>query len=188
MRVTSRNNQTQIDAYGRKLARNADITGERIEPQTLKTAAKAKVKRKKAPKQPRKLIHLEYDKGMQAALEPLRSNKLEALYYSICSIRIEHAPLLTIGLWAFIESLCALAGKRENVDFVGFCSNERIAAYGIDKGKFAVREALTRIQRNGNATKHHEIAASFDGQQLANDLATITPLLIKTAESIRPKK
>ena len=32
VRVTSRNNQAQIDAYGRKLARNSDITGERIEP------------------------------------------------------------------------------------------------------------------------------------------------------------
>jgi hypothetical protein len=46
VRVTSRNNQAQIDAYGRKLARNADIPGERIEPLSLKTAAAAKVKRK----------------------------------------------------------------------------------------------------------------------------------------------
>jgi hypothetical protein len=51
-----------------------------------------------------------------------------------------------------------------------------------------IREALTRIQRNGNATKHHGIAASFDGQQLSNDLATITPLLIKTVETIAAKK
>lgn len=189
VRVTSRHNQTQIDAYGRKLSRNADITGERIEPQTLKAAAKAKVKRQKTRKQPRKLLHLEYDKGLALALENLRSSKLEALYYSICEVRIQHAPLLTIGLWAFIESLCALAGKNENTDFVAFFSNQRLADSGFGKGKATpLREALTRIQRNGNATKHHEIAASFDGQQLANDLATITPLLTKTAESIVPKK
>jgi hypothetical protein len=188
-RVTSRNNQNQIDAYGRKLARNADITNERIEPQSLSTAAKAKVRRKKSPKHPRKLVHLEYDKDLATALETLRSSKLEALYYSICEVRIQHAPLLTIGLWAFIESLTALAGKKDSVDFVGFCSNERMATHGFGRGKAGpVRDALNRIQKNGNATKHHEIAASFDGQQLANDLATITPLLIKIAESIGPKK
>ncbi len=49
-RVTSRNNQNQIDTYGRKLARNGDITGERIEPLSLKTATAAKLKRRKQPK------------------------------------------------------------------------------------------------------------------------------------------
>jgi hypothetical protein len=51
-----------------------------------------------------------------------------------------------------------------------------------------VRSALTRIQQNGNSTKHHEIAASFDGAQLSNDLETITPLLIKTLQNMPPKK
>jgi hypothetical protein len=187
-RVTSRHNQNQIDAYGRKLARSPDISGEKIAPVSLASAAAAKVKRKKAPKRPRKLLTLEYEKELATLLET-RSAKLESLYYSICSVRVAtHAPLLTIGLWAFIESLCALAGKNDNVDFVSFFSNQRLADYGFDKGKVALREALTRINRNGNSTKHHEIAASFDASQLANDLATITPLLIKTAESIRRKK
>ena len=189
-RVTSRNNQAQIDTYGRRLARNPDITGERIEPQSLKAAAAAKVRRPKQPKQPRRLTHLEYDKDLATAIEAIRSGKLESLYYSICAIRIEqHTPLLTIGLWAFIESLSACCGKNDNTDFLAFFSNQRLSDHGF-AGKKAVpiREALTRIQRNGNATKHHEIAASFDGQQLANDLATITPLLIKVAESIAPKK
>ena len=181
MRVTSRNNRAQIDAYGRKLARNSDITGERIEPLSLKTAAAAKLKRKTQPKQPRKLVHLEYDKDLATALENIRSNKLESLYYSICSVRIEHTPLLTVGVWAFIESLSALAGKNENTDFVSFFSNLRLSNQGFGGKKAGpIREALTRIQKNGNSTKHHEIAASFDGQQLSNDLATVTPLLIKT--------
>jgi hypothetical protein len=198
-RVTSRHNQSQIDAYGRKLARSSEISGERIAPVSLAAAATAKVKRKKAPKRPRKMLTLEYEKELATLLEA-RSAKLESLlylrpreghdhHYSICSVRVApHAPLLTIGLWAFIESLCALAGKNDSTDFVAFFSNQRLADLGFDKGKVALREALTRINRNGNSTKHHEIAASFDAQQLANDLATITPLLIKTAESIRRKK
>jgi len=88
-----------------------------------------------------------------------------------------------------VESLCALAGKNDSTDFVSFCSNQRLNDYGFGKGKAGpIREALTRIQRHGNATKHHEIAGSFDGKQLNNDLATITPPLIKMAESIAAKK
>jgi hypothetical protein len=190
VKVTSRKNQGQIDAYGRTLARNPDITGERIEPLSLKSATAAKLKRSTQRKQPRKQTHLEYDKALATALETIRSNKLENLYYSICEVRLEHTPLLTIGLWAFIESLGALAGKNENTDFVSFFSGQRLGDLGFAGGKKAgpIREALTRIQRNGNATKHHEIAATFDGAQLTNDLATITPLLTKVAESIASKK
>jgi hypothetical protein len=98
-------------------------------------------------------------------------------------------PLLTIGVWAFVESLCALAGKRTDIDFVAYFSNQRLADQGFGGKKIgAIRDALTRIQRHGNATKHHEIAASFDGAQLSNDLATITPLLTKTLETMAPKK
>lgn len=192
-RVTSRNNRAQIDAYGRALARSKGISDQRIAPQSLKAAAASSgkktsaAKRRSKPKQPRKLAHLDYNKDLSAALEAARSSKLESLYYSLCQVHIQHTPLLTIGLWAFIESLCALAGKNDTTDFVSFYSKAKIAALGITE-KAALREALTRIQRNGNATKHHEIAASFDGQQLSNDLDTLTPLLIKTVESIPSKK
>ena len=189
-RVTSRHNRTQIDAYGRTLARGKGVTDQRTAPQSLKTAvpaAKASAKRRSKPKQPRKLAHLDFNKELSAALETIRNSKLENLYYSLCQVHIQHAPLLTIGLWAFVESLCALAGKNDRTDFVSFYSKNKLAQLGIPE-KAALRSALTRIQTNGNSTKHHEIAASFDGQQLSNDLDTLTPLLIKTVESIFPKK
>lgn len=192
VRVTSRNNRVQIDNYGRKLARNDEITGERIEPLSLKTAAAplaTMVKPTSQPKKPRKLAHLDYDKALATALAKLGSGKLESLHYSICSVHIDHAPLLTIGVWAFVESLTALAGKNPDTDFLAYFSNQKLSDHGFGSGKKLgpIRDALTRIQRNGNATKHHEVSASFDGKQLSNDLATITPLLIKTVESIASK-
>ena len=192
VKISSRNNRAQIETYGRKLANNPDLTGERIEPQSLKTAAASitRARRKAQPKKPRKLAHLEYDKRLSTALEAVENTKLENLYYSICSVHIEHTPLLTIGTWAFIELLTALAGKKPDNDFLAFFSNQRLSDYGVGSGKALgpIRDALTRIQRNGNATKHHETAAAFDGAQLANDLATITPLLVQTVGSIGPKK
>ncbi|RWN64390.1 MAG: hypothetical protein EOR99_26515 [Mesorhizobium sp.] len=191
-KVTSRMNRAQADAYGRRLAANSDITGERTEPIALKTITPAVVKsrRKTQPKKPRPATHLEYDKHLAKALEDHANSKLEALYYSICAVHIEHALLLTIGVWAFVESLAALAGKHADTDFIAFYSNQRLGDLGMGNGKALnpLRDALTRLSRNGNATKHHRISANFDGPQLANDLATITPLLTKTAESLGATK
>jgi hypothetical protein len=177
------------------LAANIDISSERTEPQSLKTIAAAaarstKAKRRSHPKQPRKPITLTWDKDLGNAIEATRSSKLESLYYSICSVRLEHnVPLLAVGVWAFVESLCALAGKNPDTDFLSFYSNQRLGELGAG-GKLAstIRAALTRIAHNGNATKHHEIAASFDGDQLHNDLAVITPLLIRSVQTLILKK
>ena len=193
IKVTSRHNRDRIDDYGRKLARNPEISADRVQPQSLKTAAATAAvkasKQKSAPKKLRKKVHLEYDDNLAKALENYGNTKLETLYHSICNVRLEHTPLLTIGVWAFIESLTALAGKNSDVDFVAFFSKERLAGYGFQKQKSGpMKDALMRIQKNGNATKHHEVAASFDGKQLSNDLATISPLLTKTIESIGTKK
>lgn len=193
-RVNSRTNRAQIDAYGRALARTKGIGGSRVQPRSLKTvgagkAKPSKTKRRSKPKQPRKLAHLEYNKELADALETVRSAKLENLYYAICSVHIQHAPLLTVGVWAFVESLCAFCGKSADADFVAYYSNQKLSDLGVtDKERSSIRAALTRIQQNGNSTKHHEISAGFDGAQLANDLETITPLLIKTLESKPPKK
>jgi hypothetical protein len=43
---------------------------------------------------------------------------------------------------------------------------------------------LVAIIVGQNTTKHHEISASFDGEQLANDFDTLVPLLVKTIENI----
>jgi len=194
-KVTSRHNRDQIDAYGRGLTRSVKVSGDRVQPQSLKKAVAAavatKVKRATRAKRPRKRDRLDFDKDLQLALEAASGEKLESLYYSVCSISLEtHTPLLCIGVWAFVESLTALAGKNTDTDFVAYYSNNKLNELGFgDKKKMApIKDALTRIQRDGNATKHHETSAKFHGRQLANDLATITPLLAKTLEKSGPKK
>lgn len=196
-KVTSRHNRSQVDDYGRDLARNANLSGDRIQPLNLNTAAAAaasgvkKSKRTQKPKRPKKKEHIEYNRDLAQALTDSGNEKLQTLYYSLCSIRLEqHCPLLTIGMWAFVESLAAWAGKGSEVDFPSYYSNQRLTDFGLGHGKTLspVREALTRISKNGNATKHHQVSATFDGKQLANDVATITPVLRKTLEQIASKK
>ncbi|MEQ1900261.1 MAG: hypothetical protein ABL866_05965 [Devosia sp.] len=193
-KITSRYDADQADTYGRQLARHKDLTGERIQPLALKaataSAALIKPKRRTTPKKPRLKDHLEYDKALAQALENIGNDKLESLYFSVCYVGLgAHTPLLTIGVWAFVETLSALAGRHADTEFVAFFSANKLAdmGFGNKKKSGPIHDALTRIQRNGNATKHHEISATFDGKQLANDLATITPLLMKTIEGLPPK-
>jgi len=194
VKVTSRHNRDQVDSYGRTLARSSNISGERIAPLSLKAAAApvtGKAKRSIVPKKARKITRIEWDKALARNLEDLGNAKLESLHHSICSIQIEHSPLLTIGAWAFVESLAAMAGKHADADFLAFFSVQRFSSYGLgnsNKQVGPVRDALQRLQRNGNTTKHHETSALFDGKQLVNDFATITPLLIKTIEGLASKK
>lgn len=193
-KIGSRFSAQQADSYGRKLARHTDLTGDRIQPLALRavkgSATADKARRKATPKKPREKGHIEYDRDLAAALEDIDHDKLLSLYYSICSVSLApHTPLVTIGAWAFVETLSALAGRSPDTDFPSFYSPQRLADMGLgDKKKTAaVRDALGRISHNGNATKHHEVSATFDGKQLANDVATITPLLRKTLERL-PKK
>ena len=198
VKVHSRANRAQADAYGRKLARNAGISGERIQPLSLRSITAsdepASKKKKKAAgrKRPKKRDHLEYNKDLELAIEAVGSDKLESLYFSLYSVRLEaHTPLLTVGLWAFVETTAALAGKTGETDFLAFFSAQRLSDLGIvggNKKTGPIRDAFQRIQRDGNATKHHETSASFDGKQLNNDLTTITPILIKTLQGVAAKK
>jgi hypothetical protein len=191
IKVTSRHNKEQVDQYGRQLARKPGISDERIQPLSLATALKPSEKRKRAklpPKKRRKKLHIDYEAKVAQGISDISSDKLESLYNSICTVQLEpNTPLLTIGVWAFVESLCARWGKNPDTDFVAFLSNQRLSDLGIGSGKALrpVRDALDRIQGNGNATKHHETSGSFDGKQLANDVATITPVILKVLDALK---
>ncbi len=192
--IGSRDDASQADFYGRKLARHKDLSKERIQPLALKSisgsAPSSKKARKSSPKKPREKNHLEHDKLLEQALASIKNDKLYNLYYSICTVELEdHTPLVTIGVWAFVESLSALAGKHSDTNFLAYFSNDKFRGLGFEDRKKTtiIREALNRIQQNGNATKHHEISAHFDRKQLANDLKAITPLLLKTIEEIAAK-
>jgi hypothetical protein len=196
VKVTSRNNRAQIDDYGRKLARSPTISGERTQPLSLgsipTSEAANKTKRAAARRKPKKKDHLEYNKDLSIRISAVGSDKLESLYFSLCSVRLEvHTPLLTVGLWAFVETIAALSGKTPETDFLAFFSAQRLTDLGVTGGSKKtgpIRDALGRIQRMGNATKHHETSASFDAKQLNNDLITITPILLRSLENLAAKK
>lgn len=195
-KVTSRSNKVMIDNYARELSSQGDISNNRIAPASLNdrsgeegaSGGGGKGKNGKKPESPKKLRTIKSNEKIAVELKELGVNKLESLYYSICTIPLsDHTPLLAIGVWSFIESLSACAGREDSVNIVSFFSKGKLGQYGIvnrDKLK-AITTSIGRIQDGANNTKHHEKSAVFDGQQLANDMEVLDIVILKCIEEIK---
>lgn len=130
---------------------------------------------------------LPFDHEIMDALRSLDSQKLISIYNSITSVPLNpHVPLVTVGAWAFFESLSALAGRDAGTDFPSFFSAQRRASYGLPTGKVgkAVEAALKSVATSGDVTKHHGTAAHFSGEQLANDMETLKDLVVSCLSHI----
>jgi len=185
--VNSRMNKAKIIEYARPLNSLPGVTASRTEPESLGSAAEgasaAKARQVRKPRKPEKVRHLQYAEEIASALNSYGNHKLQSLYHSICTVELEaHTPLVCIGAWAFMETLTACAGRNDGTSFNDFLSSNRLATYGLSGSKIAIRGALSRMQEYGNTTKHHALAATFNGDQLNNDLAVLEPVILKCIE------
>ncbi|MEG9862051.1 MAG: hypothetical protein V6Z81_06065 [Parvularculales bacterium] len=129
------------------------------------------------------LINLYYDENLEKSLSALNNYKLMHLYNSLCKIHIkDNECMLTVGVWCFLETLTSICGRNENTPFISFLSKSKINSLVIKNNSKSINEALGRISRNGNTTKHDGTSGSFNGPQLYNDFETITPLISKLVE------
>lgn len=139
------------------------------------------------PTPPRPPARIPFSKELETALQKTSVYKLQAIYHSLHRIFLaKHTPLLTVGAWVFIETLTAAAGRNPETNFHAYLSPPKLDSLGLGKGKKlkAVREAVKRISDLGNATKHDEVAASFNSETLANDFDTMEKLLIALARNV----
>ncbi len=182
--VHSRQNSKEIVEYARKFPGRAGLSPEKIDPVTISVDAPKKSKRKSRPKKPKRQVHLFYSAEIHEALKQIPSYKLEHIYYSICRLELaDYTPLLAVGVWSFIESLTSITGREDGVSFFSYLSRKKLQSlYGETSNAFkAEREALDRISKFGNTTKHDGKGAMFNGEQLANDFEIIAPIVLKLA-------
>ncbi len=176
--VTSRMNKEDIIKYARPLAAMHGVTTERLDAESLSTdtvTGKPKVTRKKKPKRPDKAKYVQYEEDIFQALKAYGNGKLESLYHSICSVELEpHTPMICISAWSFFESLTACAGRKG-----GPFNKMKLTSYGIGGDTTALTEAMSKISGYGNTTKHHPVAATFNGDQLNNDMITLKNVILK---------
>ncbi len=184
--VSSRMNKPEILAYARKLGANKQITGERIAPTAIEdSAAKGGTAKRKGPTKPERARFISHEIQIEDALTRLGVYKLQSLYHSVTALALDdHTPLIAVGIWSFVETLTACAGRDASTDFCAFFSKDRLSRWvgTTGQGHVPLRTALERIRDFGNATKHHAVSAAFNGDQLNNDMQVLSPLILRTIE------
>jgi hypothetical protein len=187
MGVHSRSDSEDIKQYSRTLSTVEGVSGARVPAASL-AAPSTSHKRKKSPREPRKPKSIGYDPDIAQALKLLGSYKLQNLYFSICEVGLDkHTPLISVGVWSFMETLTARCGRVGGTDFPSFLNHNKLTDLGFpnrDDRKTLV-QAIQRISECGNTTKHSDTSANFNGTQLANDMDTLKHLtlnLIKVAK------
>ena len=181
-----------FEAYGRELS-SVQQTGDgdatpRLLRQTKNVPLSASLSRRRTAIKPHATIP--FDHEIMDGLKSLKSQKLINFYNSITSVTLQpHAPLVSIGAWAFLETLTANAGRGENTGFLDFFSKQRRANYGLPtgQGSKAVSEALRHMAASGDVAKHDGTAALFNGEQLVNDMNTLRLLILKCIEEVAAK-
>lgn len=181
--ANSRQNKPSIDRYSRQIISTEGISNKRIEPHSISNDQDTPDIELPSPSKPNKkptFNTINTNKDIIEKLNITNNYKLQTLYYSICKLRLkDHTPLISVGSWAFIETLSSLIGKNENTSFPNYFNKLKLGNYNI-KGNNAkaILSSLKRISSYGNTTKHHHTAANFNGDQLANDMHTLEPLIL----------
>lgn len=187
-RANSRSKQREIEDYSRELSSTPGISGKRNVPEPITGTNGRKKKGRRSIKKPRRPKHIGYEADIADALKRIPSYKLERIYYSICQIGLEdHTPLISVGAWSFFECLTALCGRSSTTSFPDFLSKSKLNSMGIANREAtnSITQALQRISNYGNTTKHHQKAANFNGEQLANDMDVLKELIVKLTEAAK---
>ncbi len=199
-KVHSRMNRAEIEKYAHAIADSSgagttrcdaeplnspQMTPDSNEPTTpgaTQPAAQPKPPVRRLPAAPQQASQVQYEKEIFDALKKLGNEKLRRLYYSIYTLELEHHTVITaVGVWSFFETLTACAGRTDTTSFDSFLSKTKLKSYGLHDIR-PLQEALQRILGCGNTTKHHRVAATFNGNQLNNDMITLKPVILKCIE------
>lgn len=168
--------------------RNIDgLLGKRVDPHEVVVPAKVPKKTKKAkkPSKPTKIVPVD---DISDALAAIPNHKLERIYYSLVSLTTkDHTPLLSVGAWAFFETLTAVCGRKSGTDFYSFISKNKLAEYGLQARQKTLQEVVKRFAEFGNSGKHDPTSAAFHGEQLINDFETVKELIVCLASEAKSK-
>lgn len=186
--VHSRSNAEDIKDYSRGLGTVQGVSANRVPAASLTSPSTSK-RSKRAPKAPRRPRAVGFELEIDQALKQLGSFKLQNLYFSICDVTLEkHTPLVSIGVWSFMETLTARCGRNPSTDFPSFLDNNKLALYGFTEreNRKTLSQTIRRISEYGNTTKHSDKAANFNDLQLVNDVDTLKDLIVVLIKAATP--
>ena len=185
--VNTRKNSSEITDYSRALVLKSLVSNTRVPSEPLSATAPAKQQTAKStptPRRPASAQFIGHEIEIKDALGRLNNEKLSRLYYSITQVDLKtHTPLICVGVWSFLETLTACMG-RTDASFNSFLSKLKLSGYGLGTGRnlSSITAIIERIAEYGNTTKHHPVAATFNGDQINNDMKVLKPFILKFIE------
>lgn len=128
---------------------------------------------------PKPLTKVKSNKELIKAIKKTNNEKLAHLYHSITTVNAKsHPQLIAVGAWSFLESSSKFCGAAEKMPFIDFFSKGAMPQWGFRGRKAgAIHDALVRLSKGGNTTKHDAISASFDHRSIINDMETVSALI-----------
>lgn len=177
-----------IDGFARQLQQLPGVSPHRIDLEPIVELVGGDDEPRDKPKPPKNETYIRHHSEIAERMAELKATKLQGLYYSICKLNLKHhTPLITIGIWALLESLSSLAGRNDKTAYPDYFSKQKMTDLGLGTGKElnALELAIKRTSEHGNVTKHHKTSATYDSKQLANDMETLRPLLVAVLNTLR---
>ncbi|ENX02313.1 hypothetical protein F900_01377 [Acinetobacter modestus] len=144
------------------------------------------------PEKPRKLKNIIYSKKLNDLLcSHPDYNKLQTLYSSLCMVSAEqHTPLVTVGIWAFIESLANLYGKTTGDfnSFFGNFINQKLSKNTKNQKHTDFKKSLEYFNNEGNMSKHSSKAMTLDSGTVINKFSMLEEFFITVLEELRDRE
>jgi len=183
----SRRNKDYIEIVASQIQSRLGFTAASSKPKLLSSGKAPKIEISKeeptpSPPRPPQVKHIAHDAELYKGLQDLEFHKLASLYYSLTKTKLkDNVPMLSVTAWSIIECLTVAHGSTS--DFRSYLNKKLISDMGLcglgkrDNKFKKFDEALDRISRKGNATKHEVLSGGFDPTEIATDIAILTPLL-----------
>ncbi len=157
---------------------STEDTGSQAEPQTTTTPT---------PSTGRGNITIIPSASVDAAIRASGSTKLRELYDSICTVSLNmHPSLVTMGAWAFLESLANRIGKHDNVSIDSFFNKRKMREWWpgtpySNRVNDSFR-ALVYIREEANAVKHSARYHTLNAHNLIGHFQCLEHLILKALE------
>ncbi|WP_343619670.1 ParB/Srx family N-terminal domain-containing protein [Acinetobacter proteolyticus] len=144
------------------------------------------------PEKPKKLKNIVYSNNLNEILcSKPEYNKLQTLYSSLCMVSAEqHTPLVTVGIWAFIESLANLYGKTTGdfYSFFGNFINQKLSKGNKNQKHTDFKKSLEYFNSEGNMSKHSSIAMTLDSATVINKFSILEEFFIAVLEDMQKQE
>lgn len=119
----------------------------------------------------------------------MKFTKHSQLYYSLFRIELSNielsnadmVPLITIGLWAFVESIGTYYNKNSNCGIDSFFGQKAVSLYNKDKDKNLKEEIkmnLKDLRKRANLTKHSASFSNCNDEIIVKIMETLNRFLL----------